>query len=109
MIGEDPTDQVVVLGRRCLHNRLEHLDEGVAVLQVFDNDPCCAQRYRLGEWRSSTVVEQKFESMNLYRCVCREDSWAIIVAFMLVIVRIAGTRVMQKAYLGASVPTSALG
>jgi hypothetical protein len=31
------------------------------------------------------------------------------VAFMLVIVRIAGTRVMQKAYLGASVPTSALG
>lgn len=53
MIGEDPTDQIVVLGRLCLHNRLEHLDEGIAVLQVFDNDSCCAQRYRLGEWRSS--------------------------------------------------------
>gem|GEM_PF-2549684 len=56
MIRKDPTDQVVILGRLCLHNRLKHLDEGVSVLQVFDNDSCCAQRYRLGERRNSTVV-----------------------------------------------------
>ncbi|MBC8642576.1 PAS domain-containing sensor histidine kinase [Caballeronia sp. EK] len=67
VVGKDPTDQIVILGRLCFHDSSEHLDESVAVLQVFHNHPSCAQRYRLRKWRSSTVVQQKFESVNLHR------------------------------------------